>query len=224
MGKTEETREKLVVAALASFRERGYDATTMRLIAAEAGVSQGNAYYYFEGKEALVQELYVRIQAEHRAAVAGRLRSGASLAHNLATVLHTGLDVMAPYHSFGTTLLQSALRTTSPVSPFAPDSQAARDAAIWLMREAVDRSRPRIGGRLGEQLPRLLWLAYLGVTLHWVIDGSPGQQRTRELVDRVSPLLGKAIRLAGTPVAKPFVTDLTALVDAMTAPGRAGTP
>ncbi|GAA1791724.1 TetR/AcrR family transcriptional regulator [Nostocoides veronense] len=213
--KSERTRELVVETALRLFRERGYDATTMRLIATEAGVSQGNAYYYFDGKEALVQELYVRIQAEHRERLVGRLRPGAPLAENLALVLHAGLDTMAPFHSFGSTLVQSALRTSSGVSPFAPDSAPAREAAISLMREVTTTSRGKVGGRLGEQLPRLLWLAYLGVTLHWVVDDSPGQERTRVLVERVAPLLGKAIRLAGTPVAKGFVKDLTGLVDAV---------
>lgn len=213
--KSARTRELLVETALRLFREVGYPATTMRRIATEAGVSPGNAYYYFEGKEALVQELYARIQTEHRLRAVPLLQPGARLAENLAAVLHTGLDTMAPYHSFGSTLVQTALRTSSPVSPFAPDSQAARQAAISLMSDAVSQSRVRIGGRLQGHLPRLLWLAYLGVTLHWVVDESPSQQRTRMLVDRLAPLLGTAIRLAGTPVAKGFVTDLTSLVEAL---------
>ena len=60
--KSEATREVLVETALRLFRERGYEKTTMRLIATEAGVSQGNAYYYFDGKDAFVQELYARLQ------------------------------------------------------------------------------------------------------------------------------------------------------------------
>ena len=37
------------------FRENGYEATTMRAIAKEAGVATGNAYYYFGSKEELIQ-------------------------------------------------------------------------------------------------------------------------------------------------------------------------
>ena len=40
--KSARTRSAIIDAALALFRERGYDATTMRAIAAEAGVSVGN--------------------------------------------------------------------------------------------------------------------------------------------------------------------------------------
>jgi hypothetical protein len=45
--KAEATRARIRAAAMASFVERGYPDTTIRLIAKEAGVSVGNAYYYF---------------------------------------------------------------------------------------------------------------------------------------------------------------------------------
>jgi AcrR family transcriptional regulator len=45
--KGEQTRRVIAEAALRLFREHGYEATTMRAIATEAGVATGNAYYYF---------------------------------------------------------------------------------------------------------------------------------------------------------------------------------
>ena len=49
--KGEQTRALILETAMRLFQERGYDKTTMRAIAAEAGVSVGNAYYYYAGKE-----------------------------------------------------------------------------------------------------------------------------------------------------------------------------
>ena len=43
--KGEQTRAVIAEAALRMFREQGYEATTMRAIAKEAGVATGNAYY-----------------------------------------------------------------------------------------------------------------------------------------------------------------------------------
>ena len=63
--KSVRTRSAIIDAALRLFRERGYEATTMRAIAAEAGVSVGNAYYYFESKEQLIQGFYDRAQVAH---------------------------------------------------------------------------------------------------------------------------------------------------------------
>ena len=49
--KARRTRERILEAALALFAERGYEATTMRDVAREAGASLGLAYRYFESKE-----------------------------------------------------------------------------------------------------------------------------------------------------------------------------
>jgi AcrR family transcriptional regulator len=56
--RAQQTRAAIVETALALFRERGFEAATMREIASRAGVSTGNAYYYFGSKEELIQEFY----------------------------------------------------------------------------------------------------------------------------------------------------------------------
>ena len=82
--KSEETRARILNAALASFRERGFEAATMREIAEKAGVATGAAYYYFPSKEAIVMDFYrrsceemqPRIEAalEHESGLENRLR------------------------------------------------------------------------------------------------------------------------------------------------------
>ena len=216
--KAQRTRAQVADTALRLFREQGYASTTMRLIAREAGVSTGNAYYHFDGKDALVQELYRRIQDEHREATRAQLVSGASLADNLRTVLHAGITVMTPYHSFGDTLLSTALRPGSATSPISADSDSARTAAIGVMRETVAASARVPGGRVGERLPELLWLAHMGLTLHWVLDSSPDQQRTRTLIDGVAPLIARLVRLARLPVGRGLADDAIDLLDRVSAP------
>jgi Tetracyclin repressor-like, C-terminal domain len=66
---------------------------------------------------------------------------------------------------------------------------------------------------LRDRLPTLLWLAYLGVTLHWVTDPTPGQERTRRLVDRLAPLLARMLGLARLPVARGLVDDVLGLME-----------
>ena len=207
-----ETREKLVETALRLFRDEGFAATTMRKIANEAEVSLGNAYYYFSSKDELVHELYLVIQRDHRALALPLLREGGSLTENLRIVLHTGLDVMGPYHGFGSTFLHVALPTTSQSSPFSAESTDARSMAVDLMREALAASKQKTPASLETQLPTLLWLSYLGVTLHWVTDASPGQARTRSLVDGLVPIIAKALTLARLPVARGLVGDVAALM------------
>lgn len=216
MARATETRDKVVDVALRLFREEGFQATTMRRIADEAGVSLGNAYYYFAGKDELVHELYLRVQAEHRERALPALVEGGSLAENFAVVLHSGLDVMGPYHSFGGSFLQSALPSKSNSSPFSEKSSVARSMAIDLMRTTLTVSKQKVPASLSESLSTLLWMAYLGVTLHWVTDSSGNQARTRVLVDGLVPVVAKSVRLARLPVARGLVTDVAALLTRMT--------
>jgi AcrR family transcriptional regulator len=54
----EESRRRIVDAALALFARHGYAATTVRMIAEEAGAAQGLLYNYFDGKQALLQAIF----------------------------------------------------------------------------------------------------------------------------------------------------------------------
>jgi AcrR family transcriptional regulator len=51
MAKSDNTRAKITETAIASFRERGYNQTTIRLIAEEANISVGNAYLLLPDQE-----------------------------------------------------------------------------------------------------------------------------------------------------------------------------
>src|SRR5207249_1007019 len=52
-----QTRQRILDAARRRFVQRGYEATTMRAIAAKIGYTPTAIYHHFEDKEALVAEL-----------------------------------------------------------------------------------------------------------------------------------------------------------------------
>ena len=54
------TRNTILESALQLFRDKGFDATTMRDVATRAGVALGAAYYYFDSKDAIVMGFYER--------------------------------------------------------------------------------------------------------------------------------------------------------------------
>jgi len=184
----------------------------MRAIAQEAGVSVGNAYYYFASKDELVQELYIQVQDEHAMAASKALENVQDLAGRLKTVLHTGIDVMTPYHQFGSDFISTAIRPTSPVNPFGDASTAARDASLAIFRSAVEASSPAVAKKLRGDLPELLWLAYMGVALFWVYDKSEGQRRTRKLIDGAAPLVARGLSLAKIPGVGKVFDDILGLV------------
>jgi AcrR family transcriptional regulator len=208
-----QTRAAIVEAALALFREHGYDATTMRDIAARAGVSTGNAYYYFGSKEELVQEFYELSHAEHLAASAAVLAAETDLGARLRGTVRALIEVSAPYHAFAATFYKYAAEPSSPLSPFSKESSPARDASIALYREVVDGSSARMSREVRERLPELLWLYSMGVVLYWVHDTSPGCGRTLHLIDVTAPVTARVVAATRLPVLRSLVTDLAGLID-----------
>jgi AcrR family transcriptional regulator len=57
-------RGRILLAAERAFAQRGFHATTMQDVAAEAGMSPGNLYRYFRSKDAIVAGLCARDQAD----------------------------------------------------------------------------------------------------------------------------------------------------------------
>ncbi|PZF91847.1 TetR family transcriptional regulator [Micromonospora deserti] len=208
----EQTRRLILDTAMRLFRERGYAQTTMRAIAQEAGVAVGNAYYYFGSKDHLIQEFYALSQLEHRAAARPVLDRETDFATRLAGVLHAGVDVLTPSHDFAASFFKTAAEPTSPLSPFSAESSRPRHAAIGLFAEVLDGSTAKVDPELRPQLPELLWLAYMGVVLYWVHDRSPGQTRTRQLIDGAVPLIDRLVALSRLRVLRPVTRQVLDLV------------
>lgn len=87
----EAKREDLIRAALTLFRERGIKATTIREIAAEAGVTSGALYRHFDSKISLAQALFEdcanRLTTALREAAEGAEEPRAALARTLRALL-----------------------------------------------------------------------------------------------------------------------------------------
>jgi AcrR family transcriptional regulator len=211
----EQTRQLILETALRLFRERGYAETTMRAIAKEAGVAVGNAYYYFDSKEHLIQGFYDRNQAALRVRAEDVLARETDFAARLKGVMHAGIDVNAPYHSFAATFFKSAAEPSSPLSPFSRESSPAREASISVFRDVIDSSSAKLDPELRKELPELLWLAYMGVILFWVHDKSPDQRRTRRLIDGTVPLIDRLVSLSRLRVLRPALRQVLALVESV---------
>ncbi len=200
----EETRRKILDAALALFREKGYDDTTMRAVAERAGVSLGNAYYYFDSKESLLQGYYAAAHLEHLLASRPILERETSLEARLLGVHLAKHDVNEPYHRFAGLLFHTAADPRSPLNPFSNESATTRTQAIALYAEVLHGAKMRVPKDLAERLPELLWLHGMGLVLFWIYDESPGRARTRALTRRSTELVVKLISLASNPLLRPL--------------------
>jgi AcrR family transcriptional regulator len=210
--RAEQTRTAITEAALRLFREKGYEATTMRAIAREAGVSTGNAYYYFGSKEELVQQFYAHNHADHVAASRAVLQAETEFAARVRGTLRALIDVNGPYHAFAARFFKHAAEPSSPLSPFSKESSPAREAAIALWREVVDGSATRIDRELRGQLPELLWLYSMGIVLFWVHDTSPGCAKTYRLIDRTVPLADRLVALSRVRIMRSTIRDIVSII------------
>jgi AcrR family transcriptional regulator len=211
----EQTRRLIVDTAVRLFGEQGYEKTTMRAIATEAGLAVSNAYYYFPSKEHLVQEFYNQIQENHRAAVAPYLAAGGELGPRLHAAMRTGVAAMAPYHAFAGKFFRVAADPSSASNPFSRESAPARAVSQEIFRDVVAGATTKIDPDVRSALPELLWLGQLGVTLFWVYDRSPGQAKTSLLVDRAVPLIDRLVGLSRLRVLRPAVREALSLYQAL---------
>ncbi|MFD8910208.1 TetR/AcrR family transcriptional regulator [Streptomyces sp. NPDC059575] len=206
--KSEQTRALILETAMRLFQERGYDKTTMRAIATEAGVSVGNAYYYFAGKEHLIQGFYDRIAAEHQVAVREVLDRETDLEARLAGVLTAWLDIARPYHEFAVQFFKNAADPDSPLSPFSPESSHAREQAMRVHREVLAGSKSKVAPELRDVLPELMWLSQMGLVLYWVFDRTENRERSYRLARRGARLTARGVALARFRVLRPLVLEV----------------
>lgn len=212
-GKGEQTRQRIRGAALRSFRDNGYDATTIRKIAEELGMSVGATNYHFPSKNHLIQELYLDVQEAHRAAAEPRLTDESRLIERLRIVFSTGLDQLTPYHAHAGEFLSAAVSPRSPINPLSTESAVAFAIVESLFAQAVNGAASTgLTDDIRSLLPRALVLAHLLLALYWVYDTSEGQRRTRSLLDRGLKLFARLVPLTRLPVLRGAVRDALALV------------
>ena len=211
--KGDQTRALILETALEMFGERGYDETTMRVVAQKAGVSLGNAYYYFRSKEYLIQAFYQRLHDSHLTIALPALENEKTLKARLLTVMRTKIDAMKPYHQFAGVLFKTAAHPQSPLNPFSDESDPVRGASIQLFDKVLEDAKVRIPKDLRAELPYLLWVYSMGIVLFWIHDRSPKHRRTYRLIDHTVDLLDKLIHLASNPFMRPLRKQALRLVE-----------
>jgi len=211
--KGDQTKALILETALRMFRERGYDETTMRAIAEKAGVSFGNAYYYYSSKEYLIQAFYQRMHDEHLAVSLPALENTKTLKARLLAVMRLKIDILEPYHQFAGVLFKTAAHPQSPLNPFADESDPVRHASIQLFEKVIEGTKAHIPKDLRAELPYLLWVYHMGIVLFWIHDQSPKHRRTYRLIDHTVDLVDKLIHLASNPFMRPLRKQALRLMD-----------
>lgn len=112
--RVEERRDQIVAAARRALTRDGVAATTMRSMAAEAGVPLGTLHYAFQSKDELFKAVLADIIGELRDALQALAQQGAGLEPTLRAALQGGLSrvtVRPQTHLLQYELFTYALRT-----------------------------------------------------------------------------------------------------------------
>ena len=202
-------RERLYRIAVRLMAKRGFESTTLRDVAAEAGVSVGLLYRYFPYKRAVIIALYDELSAGFIAEAAnmpaGRWRD------RFIFGLKASLKALEPH--------RAALKGLIPVLVGDPDEGVFSEETAFsrlrvqgVFEAAVVGATDAPRGTLAEAMGRLLYMVHLGVLLWWLLDKSAKQRATTVLVsltEQVLPSAGVALRL---PPVRRFVLSMDGLV------------
>lgn len=202
-------RTRLYDTAIRLIGSRGYEATTMRDIAAEAGVSVGLLYRYFPNKQAVVIALYDQLSSEFETHAAtmpdGKWRD------RFVFALHASLEALQPH--------RLALKALTPVlvgdpedGIFSARTAFARARVQQVFERAVTESSDAPNAAFAAALGRLFYLVHLMVLLWWLLDQSASQRTTFKLVALTQQLLPAASLSLKIPSIRRFIVSLDELI------------
>lgn len=167
--KADISRQRILEAAAALFREKGYATVNLRDIAARAGMKAGSLYYHFDSKETIVTEILdagiTAVHQEVKAAMAD-LPANTSGAELLRTGMLTHLRSLFEFNNF----TSANVRIYNQVPPQVREANMkARKAYedLWqkIFRRAADL------GALREEInlksARLMLISSMNASLEW---------------------------------------------------------
>ena len=208
--KGEQTRAHIFACALELFREQGFEATTMQEVAVRAGVAKGAAYYYFPGKEALIQAYYETIQAAQERMCAEAFRREKKLKARLMVAMHSKLDLAKDDRKLLGVVFRYTGEPGHPLSCLGKGTAEMRRRATQVFRDAIEGEK--LPKDLEVLLPVALWALQMGLLVMFLYDESAGQVRTRRMTDGALELTLKLLGLAKLAVLKPVRTRVLGLL------------
>lgn len=196
------TRDRICEAALARFRRDGFDAATMRDIAADAGVALGAAYHYFPGKDAIVLAYYDQVQALHTQRVAAGMPHVRTLRARLGLVVHSKLDILEHDRNLMGALLRYTGEPDHPLSFLGRGTRRLREESVALFDHAIaDEPLPK---DVRAFAPLVFWALHMGLLLYFLYDHSQRQTRTHDLADRALDAAVRWLAVVKLPVFRPL--------------------
>jgi AcrR family transcriptional regulator len=203
--KAEETRQRILKSALSLFEEQSFEATTLRQIAARAGVSLGLVYRYFSAKESFVLALYERLSHDFEDAARDHMPNE-RWPERFVFCVRTSLAVLDPYRE--TLRMVTGFLLKDPKGLYPPENPYSQLHVQSVFREAVLYARFAPDEAQATQLGRHLYVIHLAIVFFWLVDRSPGQEATERLLDQMERWMPMLAIAASTPVFRDLVDSI----------------
>lgn len=175
------TRTRIIEAACALFKSKGFEQATTRDIAQGAGIATGTLFNYFPTKEEIVMTLMTTALDRAAGDFAKQQRERASLEEDLFLNVATGLRRLKVHRKY----VGPALETTlSPLasSSISEETEAIRVAHLETVQQTI--SKHGLVPAVWTVAMQLYWTLYTGVLAFWVNDSSPKQEDTLAMLDQ----------------------------------------
>lgn len=160
----EESREKILSSALRLFARHGYAATSVRMIAEEAGISQGLLYNYYGGKQALLRAIFERSMEDVQASFASAARA-ATPRQALEVLVRSAFEIVRGNRLFWQLSYQLRMQPEALTG-------LAEDTRLWsnAIRSRIEDLLRNAGAAGAAVKARVLFAAIDGAAQHYVLD------------------------------------------------------
>jgi len=139
-------REQIIAAALTCFARRGFHLTRTAEICAEAGMSPGNLFHYFDSKDAIIEAIVEEDQRE-TAEMFSHACAEADLYAALLRIVDHGIEMVAEpaYTRIGVEVIAEALRSPKVAACVARNEAARKAALVQLLEAGAARGQMTLG-------------------------------------------------------------------------------
>ncbi len=189
MTKTEETRERILDAALNIFASKGYHDTRMDEIVEESHTSKGAIYFYFPNKERLFIALVDQFADLLERKVIEAVECEEQGIAQVRAALQACLETFGRYRRPAKILLVQAVGLGSV---FEKKRIEVNDRFANLIRKYLDESIT-VGdiASVDTEVVSYAWMgAIYGIVIRWVYTGEPDSER---ILSALLPLLLKSV-------------------------------
>ena len=169
----EQTRLKVIAAALELFSRNGYSNTTLAMISEAAGFSRGPIYWHFKNKDELFEAVLAYSQEPLEQLVAECRAGGAA---PLAVLRHFierwfGLLLENLWHRQSFEILLNKTELTARMAPTLARERALTRSILDLLGEQIAAAQAQQALPAGQPpaaLARLLYASLMGLTHSWL--------------------------------------------------------